>query len=107
MPLSNGPTLFLAPSPTAWQAMHFVLNDRSPASRSCASKAPVVATSAIDATNILIVPSPSHSIQQGSGAVQAQGRPGSFDGGTGGGCQRPFPHGCPGPNGAWDRVDVR
>src|SRR3981189_911257 len=36
MPLSSGPTLFLAPSPTAWQAMH-LLNDVLPAAASCAS----------------------------------------------------------------------
>src|SRR5215813_3059691 len=35
-PLSTGPTLFLAPSPMAWQARH-LLNEVFPASASCAS----------------------------------------------------------------------
>src|SRR3982074_600226 len=37
-PLSSGPTLFLAPAPIAWQAMH-LLNDVLPAAASCASAA--------------------------------------------------------------------
>src|SRR5258708_7248116 len=36
MPLSSGPTLFLAPSPIAWQARH-LLNEVLPAAASCAS----------------------------------------------------------------------
>src|SRR6185295_5397540 len=35
-PFSTGPTLFLAPSPTAWQARH-LLNEVLPASASCAT----------------------------------------------------------------------
>src|SRR6476659_7645458 len=35
MPLSSGPTLFLAPSPIAWQARH-LLNEVLPAVASCA-----------------------------------------------------------------------
>src|SRR5260370_27073923 len=38
MPLSSGPTLFLAPAPIAWQAMH-LLNEVLPAATSCASAA--------------------------------------------------------------------
>ena len=37
-PLSSGPTLFLAPAPIAWQAMH-LLNDVLPAATSCAADA--------------------------------------------------------------------
>src|ERR1700756_3828978 len=42
MPLSTGPTLFLAPSPIAWQARH-LLNDVLPAAASCAIGAGAVA----------------------------------------------------------------
>ena len=41
-PLSSGPTLFLAPSPIAWQARH-LLNDDLPAAASCASAADAAA----------------------------------------------------------------
>src|ERR1700694_5801388 len=41
-PLSTGPTLFLAPSPTAWQGRHF-LNEFSPAARSWLNAACVIA----------------------------------------------------------------
>src|SRR5690349_15954491 len=43
MPLSSGPTLFLAPSPIEWQGRHF-LKDCSPAAASCARAAPVSIT---------------------------------------------------------------
>src|ERR1043165_6515453 len=42
-PLSTGPTLFLASSPTEWHGRHF-LNEFSPAARSCAE------AQALDAT---------------------------------------------------------
>src|SRR5215510_13316208 len=45
-PLSTGPTLFLAPSPTAWQARH-LLNDVLPASASCASALEAAVVAAI------------------------------------------------------------
>src|SRR5215510_7923006 len=52
-PLSTGPTLFLAPSPTAWQARH-LLNDVLPASASCASALEAVAIE-VTATSALKV----------------------------------------------------
>src|SRR6266850_807346 len=45
-PLSTGPTLFLAPSPTAWQARH-LLNEVLPAATSCASAADDAAADAM------------------------------------------------------------
>src|SRR3984893_14285609 len=45
MPLSSGPTLFLAPSPIAWQARH-LLNEVLPAAASCASAADAAADDA-------------------------------------------------------------
>src|SRR5882757_11403304 len=45
-PLSCGPTLFLAPSPIAWQAKH-LLNDVLPAAASCASAAEATADDAM------------------------------------------------------------
>ena len=44
-PLSTGPTLFLALSPTAWQARH-LLNEVLPAATSCASAADAAANEA-------------------------------------------------------------
>src|SRR4029079_1727912 len=41
-PLSAGPTLFFASSPTAWQGLH-LRKDCSPAARSCAFAIPIVA----------------------------------------------------------------
>src|SRR5665647_669727 len=46
MPLSSGPTLFLAPSPIAWQAMH-LLKEVLPAAASCASAAVAAADDAM------------------------------------------------------------
>src|SRR5262249_1777862 len=89
-PLSSGPTLFFAPSPTEWQGRHF-LNDCSPAATSCAEAAAVEAASANAArTTGLITPSLS---------VGAAGRPGrppmgrmvALLGGRGYGCQRRKP----------------
>src|SRR5437868_12994281 len=53
-PLSTGPTLFFAPSPTAWHARHF-LNDCSPAATSCAATAPVDAATMITAIAIVFI----------------------------------------------------
>src|SRR5689334_714438 len=52
-PLSTGPTLFLAPSPMAWQARH-LLNEVLPAAASCASALEAVA-SEVMATSALKV----------------------------------------------------
>src|SRR5882724_12856131 len=48
-PLSTGPTLFLAPSPTEWQGRHF-LNEFSPAATSCA-RAPADEPTTMTAAN--------------------------------------------------------
>src|ERR1700730_14863580 len=53
-PLSSGPTLFFAPSPTEWQGRHF-LNDCSPAATSCAEAAAVEAASAIAARTARLI----------------------------------------------------
>src|SRR6266581_9206611 len=42
IPFNSGPTLFLAPSPMAWQARH-LLNDDLPAAASCAIAVEAVA----------------------------------------------------------------
>src|SRR5882672_2849605 len=53
IPLSSGPTLFLAPSPIAWQGRH-LLNEVLPAAASCASTLVTAADDAM-ATNTLRV----------------------------------------------------
>src|SRR5882757_6218057 len=51
MPFSSGPTLFLAPSPIAWQARH-LLNEALPAVASCAD-APDTAINEVTTTSEL------------------------------------------------------
>src|ERR1700730_13899214 len=53
-PLSSGPTLFFAPSPTEWHGRHF-LNDCSPAATSCAEAAAVEAASTIAARTACLI----------------------------------------------------
>src|SRR5688572_15038780 len=52
-PFNSGPTLFLAPSPIAWQARH-LLNEVLPAAASCAS-APGAAANEVTTTSALKV----------------------------------------------------
>src|SRR5215216_772468 len=57
-PLSTGPTLFLASSPTEWHGRHF-LNDCSPAATSWANAPPVEAAStAAISINVLVMMAP-------------------------------------------------
>src|SRR6185436_11342243 len=53
-PLSNGPTRFLAASPTVWQAAHF-LNEVSPAATSPASATPTDPRSTAPATAMVLI----------------------------------------------------
>src|SRR5215216_4777382 len=57
MPLSTGPTLFLAPSPTEWQGRHF-LKEFSPAARSCADADNADAASMNAPSAILVIVAP-------------------------------------------------
>src|SRR5215210_7872969 len=57
MPLSTGPTLFLAPSPTEWQGRHF-LKEFSPAARSCADAGNADAASMNAPSAILVIVAP-------------------------------------------------
>src|SRR5262249_32274147 len=54
-PLSSGPTLFFAPSPTEWHGRHF-LNDCSPAPTSCARAVVLEAAStAVISSKVLVM----------------------------------------------------
>src|SRR3977135_4325162 len=93
-PLSTGPTLFLASSPTAWQGRHF-LNASPPAATSWAKAAPADAASAAAVSikiPVMIAPFKPISGEQCPTAMVAV-TPGNLDDRLLGRCQRvgPFP----------------
>src|SRR6185437_5122261 len=82
-PFSTGPTLFLAPSPTAWQARH-LLNEVLPAAASCAS-APVAVANEVTTTsalkvNVFMRLSLPKNISFNTGDIQLDARPPFYPG---------------------------